>query len=174
VCALPQVASGKRNLQASFAAGSVTCKITDFGMAMRFNANRSHASGVRQARLPDAVYVCTASLRAQPCREHRRAPSCSQHGLAKSVAAPVQGTPFFMAPEVSREHRLHKASDVYAYGVIMWELMMGCPVYIDMCACGHSFPCLPTSVGTRASPSSCMHRLSQARVLNGVAAAATV
>ena len=81
-----------KNIQTAIQRGLTIPKIIDFGMAMRVEQAKSHASNVRQ------------------------------------------GTPFYIAPEVKQDFQLSRPSDVYAFGVMMWELMMGCSVYVTECA----------------------------------------
>lgn len=38
---------------------------------------------------------------------------------------PTQGTPTHMAPEQLLRGHISKASDVYAYGILLWELLTG-------------------------------------------------
>jgi serine/threonine protein kinase len=105
-----------------------------------------------QARRSSCASVRAAVRRVQyDASEHRSVrsalrrgaavPKVSDFGAAMRVAqnashasGAATGSPFYVAPETAASARLHQVSDVYAYGVIMWELMMGCLVYVPKCA----------------------------------------
>ena len=51
--------------------------------------------------------------------------------MCQHVFTADAGTPFYCAPEMMKEHRLLRESDVFSYGVIMWGLAHSCPPYIS-------------------------------------------
>lgn len=50
--------------------------------------------------------------------------------LKTHVSGVNHGTPYYLSPELMSHNQLHKASDVYAYGIIMWEMATGCAPYV--------------------------------------------
>jgi serine/threonine protein kinase len=79
-------------------------------------------------------------------------------GTETHASGVSRGTPFYTAPEVKLQHRLHQASDVYAFGVIMWELMMGCTVYIEKDKCAALSACMPAGPFDRCTRDACAAR----------------
>ena len=95
-------------------------------MRVQFGAS----SGTRKVR--NALRTCVA------------VPKVSDFGMAlhmqhnQSHASNVKhGTPYYTAPEVKTSHRISCASDVFAFGVMMWELMMGRSIFVPECAFLH-------------------------------------
>ena len=62
-------------------------------------------------------------------------PKVTEFGIAQRLrrgAAPSPHKPsVHTAPEVVDSSRLHLAADVYAFGAVMWEVMMGKPARCD-------------------------------------------
>ncbi|GFH14173.1 protein kinase domain-containing protein [Haematococcus lacustris] len=51
--------------------------------------------------------------------------SIKMAGNKTHVSGVRHGTPLYMAPEILRSERAAKAADVYAFGVMVWELLHG-------------------------------------------------
>ena len=79
----------------------------------------TRADGLRQAV---AVKITDFGL-------SHRLPSGEEHAANMCV-----GTPFFMAPEVLALKHFYPASDVFSFGVTMWELMAGTAAFVKPCA----------------------------------------
>ncbi|GFR41530.1 hypothetical protein Agub_g2226 [Astrephomene gubernaculifera] len=65
-----------------------------------------------------------------------------------------QGTPFYASPELAQQGIMSRAADTYAFGVLLWELYWGRPIWVpdSWAACGYvqhqDFPLLPPDCPT--------------------------
>lgn len=122
-------------------------KVADFGLSMRIDPNATHVSNVFQVRpcgrLPtlagrEASQLFRQSMQTAGKRLVARAgtlghwysgysnpivtvPACPPVPLVSHL----QGTMTHMAPEVMLRGKLSRQSDVYAFGVLLWELYSG-------------------------------------------------
>ena len=87
--------------------------------------------------LEDALQACAVTTKIADFGMATRLQAEQSH--ASGVTC---GTLFYMAPEVREQHKLHSESDVYSYGVMMWELMLGRLVYYSPCAPAPDTMCL--------------------------------
>jgi eukaryotic-like serine/threonine-protein kinase len=94
--------------------------------------HRAHQAGIVHRDLkPDNIYVCAATA------ETPETPKVLDFGISKVAARAgevhasitrtglVMGTPHYMSPEQLRGKEMDHRVDVYAFGVIMYELLSG-------------------------------------------------
>lgn len=84
------------------------------------------------------LQYCSCGITLQYCR-----PQHQQARLTMCVSA-IQGTPTHMSPELFMAGHISKASDVFAYGILLYEVITGRRAYA-----GVPIPLLPHEVALR-------------------------
>lgn len=55
--------------------------------------------------------------------------SCNVHFSSDRTSVTSAGTPAYMAPELLQERGFNKSVDVYAFGILLWEVTLA---YFDL------------------------------------------
>jgi eukaryotic-like serine/threonine-protein kinase len=107
----------------------------------------AHRSGVLHRDLKSAnVILCTGASGIRAV--------ITDFGLACGMAQPGEfaGTPRYMAPELWRGEAASKASDIYALGVVLYEMVAGRPPFEDRADRANSQPPAPSTLVANLAP----------------------
>jgi len=101
----------------------------------------AHAAGVIHRDLkPDNIFLCrdgrTKVVDFGIAKAFAHQPKAMVNEPSLTEAHRVVGTPVYMAPEVITKTGLYPASDLYALGVILYEMMVGEPPFYERDAIG--------------------------------------
>ena len=108
--------------------------VADFGLSVRLDTNVTHVSefqGARRAgRPPPGGGAGHGAGRARQLNARVQPPPAPLGARPTPPPPPTahrttQGTVTHMSPETTLEYRVTKASDVYAFGITLWELYTG-------------------------------------------------
>jgi serine/threonine protein kinase/tetratricopeptide (TPR) repeat protein len=109
------------------ASGSLTiATAVKFGKQICSALSSAHKSGIIHRDLKPSNVMIDRTGRVQ----------VMDFGLAKTLdreeahrAGAVVGTPAYMSPEQARGEKLDERTDIYALGLILYEMVTGCPVF---------------------------------------------
>ena len=160
IAAACSTATSSRPTRSSSEAGDV--KLLDFGLAKLLDDERAPASGEHrrgrcELRTPAAT-VSDRRRRPPPAAERHRATPTSRSRHRRGPAGRTRpgtllGTPLYMAPELWRGEPATATSDVYALGILLYELCAGRPPHAERLA-RRATPARSRRTTCRRSPAS--------------------
>lgn len=114
----------------------VVAKVADFGLSVRLDAAATHVSEFQvccgdktQAMQCNAVKKGRCMPASAWVHHWKRLAGLAAHCIIQPGTLLLhlnpQGTISHMAPETQLEHRVTMASDVYSFGITLWELFTG-------------------------------------------------